>query len=197
MSHSARALVAQARNCQACKPDLPYPPRPIFMFAERAPLLILGQAPGKIAHTKGIAWADASGARLRAWLGLSEQQFYRQGLVNVLPMSFCFPGYQNGADAPPIKACSEKWHAPFLDISQPKLTLCVGRYSQAQYMPEYRSLTTAVEAWESELNKGRIALPHPSGRNNRWLAKHPWFERTTLPAVRRAVADVVSQFAAT
>ena len=192
MNNDTRDLVKQASKCQACKAILPYAPKPVFMFSQNAPLLILGQAPGKVAHDKGLAWADASGNRLRHWLGLSDAQFYQQALVNVLPMSFCFPGYKNGADAPPIKACSEKWHGQFLQHYKPALTLCIGRYSQACYVPEYSSLTAAVEAWRRELPKGRVVLPHPSGRNNRWMAKNPWFEQHMLPVLRDKISQLVS-----
>ena len=34
-------------------------------------------------------------------------------------------------------------------------------------------------------------LPHPSGRNNIWLKKNPWFEAEVLPAVRGRTADLL------
>jgi uracil-DNA glycosylase len=37
-----------------------------------------------------------------------------------------------------------------------------------------------------------LPLPHPSPRNNIWLAKNPWFEREVLPALRKRVQALLS-----
>jgi uracil-DNA glycosylase len=36
-----------------------------------------------------------------------------------------------------------------------------------------------------------MPLPHPSWRNNRWLAANPWFEAETLPALRDRVSALL------
>ncbi|MDM7862105.1 uracil-DNA glycosylase family protein [Alteromonas sp. ASW11-36] len=162
------------------------------MFCDKAVINLISQAPGKVAHDKNIAWLDASGKRLRRWLGLSESQFYQQQLVNVLPMSFCFPGYKNGADAPPLKACAPQWHPHFLSLSNASLTIYLGRYAQQNYLPQYATLTAAVQDYEALLNQNCIALPHPSGRNNRWLKRYAWFEQSTLPALRTRIRNLLA-----
>lgn len=57
------------RACRLCEVDLPFGPRPIVQLAKTARLLIVGQAPGSKVHRSGMPWDDASGDRLRDWLG--------------------------------------------------------------------------------------------------------------------------------
>lgn len=184
-------LITQIRACTLCVDELPNDPKPIFVFNPSASLNIIGQAPGKLAHDSGIAWNDPSGERLRTWLGICSDTFY--AATNILPMSFCFPGYKNNADAPPLKRCAPTWHRQFLDASTATLTVYIGRYAQQHYLPEYKNLTDAVADWQTLLPSQRIVLPHPSGRNNRWLTKHLWFERDVLPKLRKCTTDAIKQ----
>lgn len=172
-------------NCTLCADELPHTPKPVFIFNTQAKINIIGQAPGRLAHDSGMAWNDNSGVRLRDWMGLSEQEFYAS--VNVIPMSFCFPGYKNGADAPPLKRCAPQWHDQFLLATKASITLYIGRYAQHYYLPEYNTLTAAIADWQTLLPTQKLVLPHPSGRNNRWLAKHTWFDRKVLPKLKMLV----------
>ncbi|WP_100642490.1 uracil-DNA glycosylase family protein [Alteromonas facilis] len=197
MSNSGNAdqcnqLLAEAHACQLCKDELPYQPRPIFLFSSAAKINLISQAPGKTAHDHQKAWDDPSGNRLRQWLGVTEKQFYTQNGINVLPMGFCFPGYKQGADAAPMKRCAPTWHPRLLAISQPALTIYIGRYAQQYYLPRYPNLTSAIEDWDHLLDTQQLALPHPSGRNNRWLAKHAWFEKRVIPRLRGLVRQLLA-----
>ncbi|MFC4701311.1 uracil-DNA glycosylase family protein [Glaciecola siphonariae] len=183
-------LVRNARACDECRDVLPHAPRPIFIWPHRPKIILISQAPGRLAHDSHKAWNDASGDRLRVWLGVNREIFYTLGLFAVLPMSFCFPGYKNGADAPPLKACAPKWHQSFLRQTTPELIVTIGRYAQHAYLPQYKNLTTAVNDYQTLLPT-HICLPHPSGRNNRWLAKHNWFEQDLVPCLQQRVADLV------
>ena len=82
--------------------------------------------------------------------------------------------------APPRKECAPTWHEKMLHAIQPELILLVGRYAQQYYLPKYRTLTDAIK---NNCDEKFAVLPHPSGRNNRWLAQHPWFETEYLPHV--------------
>ena len=44
----------------------------------------------------------------------------------------------------------------------------------------------SVEAWR-ELWPEILPLPHPSGRNNGWLARRPWVEAEMIPALQEQV----------
>ncbi|MGH7121928.1 MAG: uracil-DNA glycosylase family protein, partial [Acetobacteraceae bacterium] len=63
-------LVAEARNCRACAASLPLGPRPVFQVSLTARLLVASQAPGTKVHESGRPFTDASGERLRFWLGV-------------------------------------------------------------------------------------------------------------------------------
>jgi uracil-DNA glycosylase len=155
-----------------------------------ARLRIVGQAPGRRVHETGIPWNDASGDRLRAWLGLTPAQFYDPRRVAIIPMGFCYPGKAGSGDNPPRPECAPHWHeklnARLPDIA---LTLLIGQYAQARYLGRQRKATLGdtVRAWREYRPQGYIPLPHPSPRNQPWLAKNPWFEAELLPGIRAAL----------
>lgn len=180
-------LVENIKACNLCSDTLPYPPRPIFSLHNKSKILIIGQAPGLKAHKNAKPFDDLSGERLRHWMGISAELFYQPENVAILPMGLCFPGLINGADAPPIKRCAPTWHPSVLAHLKPVLTLYVGRYAQQYYVKEYKTLTEAVK--HNKLNE--YVLPHPSGRNNRWLAKNPWFENNVVPRLQQRVAEAL------
>jgi uracil-DNA glycosylase len=82
------ALLKDVRNCTLCAAHLQHGPRPVLQADVRARILIAGQAPGRKVHASGVPFDDASGVRLRRWLGLEPAQFYDPGLVAILPMGF-------------------------------------------------------------------------------------------------------------
>ncbi|VEL98445.1 uracil-DNA glycosylase family 4 [Alteromonas sp. 76-1] len=173
-------LVKEAKQCSLCVEHLPYGVNPIFSIGPQAKVVLIGQAPGLIAHQNTKAFSDKSGERLRQWLHIDTTTFYDENKLAIMPMGFCFPGYKNGADAPPRKECAPTWHEKMLHAIQPELVLLVGRYAQQYYLPKYRTLTDAIK---NNCDEKFAVLPHPSGRNNRWLAQHPWFETEYLPHV--------------
>ena len=63
-------LLAEVRACRLCESQLPMGPRPVLRASAAATLLVTGQAPGTLVHASGIPWNDASGMRLRGWLGI-------------------------------------------------------------------------------------------------------------------------------
>lgn len=182
-------LLDQIHQCTLCRAHLPFEPKPVVALAATARILIIGQAPGIKAHESAKPFNDASGDRLRSWLGITEDQFYNTSNVALMPMGFCFPGYKNGADAPPRKECAPAWHSKILEIIQPNVCILVGRYAQQYYMPQFKNLTEAVK--QQSLTGKFWVLPHPSGRNNRWLTQNPWFEKQVLPALKAQIAPFI------
>ncbi len=166
------------RGCRACK-NLPLGPRPVFQVGRSARLLLIGQAPGIKVHQSGIPWSDASGDRLREWLGLSVNDFYNEEKISILPMGFCYPGTGKRGDLPPRKECYSLWHEKLIS-KMPDLQLIVllGQYAHATYLGKSRkaSLTETVRAWREYLPR-YLPLPHPSPLNNIWLSKNRWFEK--------------------
>src|SRR5829696_1820105 len=112
-------IVARLRACRICRDapgyggPLPHEPRPVIQASGSARLCIASQAPGTRAHASGRPFTDASGVRLRAWLGMSEEVFYDSARVAIVPMASCFPGQDaKGGDLPPRRECAETWRAP-------------------------------------------------------------------------------------
>jgi uracil-DNA glycosylase len=158
-----------------------------------ARILIAGQAPGKKAHDAGVPFADASGERLRGWLGLTAEQFYNPKLVAILPMGFCFPGTGNSGDLPPRPECAPAWRRALLQpLKNLQLMIVIGQYAQAWHLPSNKaSLTETVAAWQHYW-PDIIPLPHPSPRNNIWLKRNPWFAQQLLPELQARVKAVLS-----
>ncbi|MGB2078888.1 MAG: uracil-DNA glycosylase family protein [Vibrio sp.] len=186
-------LISQIQQCHHCQAHLPLPAKPIVQLAPEAKILIIGQAPGIKAHQAGIAFDDASGERLRDWLGVSRSQFYDPKLFAIMPMGFCYPGTGKSGDLAPRKECAPLWHPAVLShLSQVQLTLLIGQYAQRQYLtPKPKTLTETVKAWQQYQEQG-LPLPHPSPRNNIWLKKNPWFEQELLPSLKSQVADILN-----
>jgi uracil-DNA glycosylase len=187
-------LLREIRACQVCEADLPFGARPVLSLASTAQLLIISQAPGSKVHQTGIAWNDASGDRLRDWIGLDRSVFYDEKRVAILPMGFCYPGAgENGGDKPPRPECAPLWHERLLNhLPDRQLTLLVGQYAQRHYLGSGRkgSMTEAVKAF-SEYGPQFFPLPHPSWRSLIWMRKNPWFEQVVIPELRKAVQKLL------
>ncbi|MGJ8627596.1 MAG: uracil-DNA glycosylase family protein [Sulfitobacter sp.] len=167
-------------------------PRPVVWFTPSAKILIAGQAPGMRVHKSGKPFDDPSGVRLRDWLGLTAAQFYDQSKVAIVPMAFCFPGYDaKGSDLPPPPVCAKTWRAAALAmLPDVRLTLLIGGHAMKYHLSVFTTVTAAVAAWRDQ-PPGTFALPHPSWRNTGWLKKNPWFEDEILPKLRAAVTEVI------
>lgn len=188
-------LLAEVRACRLCEAHLPLGPRPVVQASTRSRLLIVGQAPGRKVHESGVPFDDASGERLRGWLGIDKRVFYDAANVAIVPMGFCFPGTGKDGDLPPRRECAPTWHPRLRPmLAQVRLTLAVGQYAQAGWLGQQRgrTLTETVQAWRGHLAHGVLPLPHPSPRNQLWLKRNPWFEAELLPALRRQVLEVLA-----
>jgi len=188
-------VLREVRACQHCA-DLPLGPRPVLIARPEARLLIAGQAPGTKVHESGIPWNDASGDRLRDWLGLDRATFYEHPRIAIVPMGFCYPGRDaNGGDKPPRPECAPKWRARVLDrLPRLELVLAIGGYAQAWHLGSRvkPALWQTVAAWR-EYAPDAIPLPHPSWRNTAWMRRHPWFEAEVLPELRARVHALLNE----
>ena len=191
---STPALLAEIRRCTVCAPYLPLGPRPVLQFHPQARILVASQAPGRKVHESGVPFDDASGDRLRDWLGITPEVFYDPRRVAIVPMGLCFPGTGKSGDLPPRPECAPLWRARLMRrLRHLQLTLVIGQYAMAYHLPGARaSVTDAVLNWRAHWPTV-VPLPHPSGRNNVWLHRNPWFEQELLPALRARVAEVLAQ----
>ena len=183
-------LLAEIRACTICAEHLPLGPRPVLRVSGSVKLLIIGQAPGTKVHESGVPWDDASGERLRDWLGLTPDVFYDDTRVAIMPMGFCYPGSNHkGGDNAPRPECAPAWHSKVLEfIPQVELTLLVGMYAQKQYLGPTagKTMTETVRAWRDYL-PGVLPTPHPSWRTTGWMKKNPWFEEDVVPDLQNRI----------
>ncbi|HTK35723.1 MAG TPA: uracil-DNA glycosylase family protein [Caulobacteraceae bacterium] len=189
-----QALLAEIGACRACAPDLPHEPRPVVRVSSATRLLICGQAPGRRVHESGLPFDDASGDRLRSWLGVDRRTFYDHPAFGVAAMAFCFPGTNpKGGDYPPPSRCAALWRRPLIDaLPKVELTLLVGTYAQKWALGDRARplMTDTVAAWRDYL-PAFVPLPHPSWRNTAWLKRNPWFEDEVVPYLRQRVARML------
>jgi len=189
-----KSLLRNVKECTICERDLPHGVRPILQVNPKAKILIAGQAPGKKVHESGVPFDDASGDRLREWMGVSKDTFYDSNQIAILPMSFCYPGKGKSGDLPPRPECEPAWRKQLLEqLPNLKITLVLGKYAQTYHFGTVSSsLTELVKSWETYW-PNKIPLPHPSPRNNIWLSKNPWFETDLLPSLKKAVTTVLAR----
>ena len=187
-------LLHEVRACTICAAHLPLGPRPIVQADARARILIAGQAPGSKVHASGVPFDDASGERLRQWMGIQREQFYDRRLVAIVPMGLCYPGAGRSGDLAPRRECAPQWRRRLLDgMPRIELTLVIGQYAMAWHLPNEASngLTETVRAWRKHW-PAVLPLPHPSPRNNIWLKANPWFEIDVVPAVQARIGSLLS-----
>lgn len=162
---------------------------PLYYADADAQILIVGQAPGKVAQDTQIVWNDKSGDRLRDWMGVSDNEFYHSGKIAVLPMDFYFPGKGKSGDLPPRKGFADKWHPRLLEaMPNLKITLLVGSYAIKHYLHLKSSvkLTDIVQNYQDYLPQ-YFPLVHPSPRNQLWMSRNPWFEKDVLPDLKQRI----------
>lgn len=201
------AYAATIRACRICiehpaGAPLPHEPRPVLRVSTTARLLIASQAPGLRVHRSGLPFDDASGDRLRAWLGMDRETFYDERRVAIAPMGFCFPGYDaKGSDLPPRRECAATWHDRLFEmLPQVEAVLAIGGYAHRYHfarlgrpLPKSAKVDEIVRQWrEFETSKPRLfPLPHPSWRNTGWLKRNPWFEAELMPDLRATVSRAI------
>jgi uracil-DNA glycosylase len=192
-------LTQEIRACRLCTERFratrtAHAPSPVAWLSGTAPIMICSQAPGMRAHLSGLPFDDASGDRLRDWMGIDRETFYDRNNLTILPMAFCFPGYDsNGSDIAPPRVCARTWRDRAL-AAMPgvRLTLLIGAYAQGWHLGPHRrrSVAETVAAWRA-MPEGILPLPHPSWRNTAWLRRNPWFEAELVPVVRARVCNLL------
>ncbi|MGB7430959.1 MAG: uracil-DNA glycosylase family protein, partial [Ahrensia sp.] len=143
--HDLDALAHAIGVCRICRDaplttPLPHEPNPVAVLSGTARICIAGQAPGIRVHQSGRPFTDPSGDRLRQWMGIDEGVFYDRAKLAIVPMGFCFPGYDaKGGDLPPRRECRAQWHdRVFAAMPQVDLLLVIGQYAQAYHMADRR-----------------------------------------------------------
>lgn len=184
-------LITQIRSCKECTSHLKEGVNPIIAASVQSKIIIIGQAPGRIVHNSSIPWNDKSGDNLRNWLGIDKTTFYDANQIAFMPMGFCYPGTGKTGDLPPRPECAPLWHKRLLAMmTNAKLILLIGNYAQNYYLKDKakNTLTDTVYNFQIYL-PNYFPLPHPSPRNNIWLAKNEWFTKEVLPVLKLKISS--------
>ena len=190
-------LVAEVRACRECENHLPLGPNPILRAKRSAKILIIGQAPGTKVHNSGVPWLDPSGKRLRDWLNIDEKKFYDESKIAIIPMGFCYPGKGTSGDLPPRQECAPLWHEKLFQLlPNIRVRLLIGQYAHKYYLGNSKyyvqnRVADTVRSWK-KFSPEYFPLPHPSPRNTLWLKKNSWFEKSTVPQLRKCVRNALS-----
>jgi uracil-DNA glycosylase len=187
------ALLREVHSCTMCAAHLADGVRPVLQVDAKARILVAGQAPGRKVHASGVPFDDASGERLRAWMGIGRDVFYDAIQIAILPMGFCYPGTGKSGHLPPRKECAPQWRASLL-AAMPRVELVpvIGQYAIDWHLPQSRgtTLTETVRDWRNHWPRA-LPLPHPSPRNNIWLKANPWFVNEVVPVLQARVAAIL------
>ena len=186
-------LLHNISQCTICEKHLPLGPRPIVSAHPNAKIIIIGQAPGTSVHKTGIPWDDPSGKQLRKWLGVTDEVFYDETKIALMPMGFCYPGKGKSGDLPPRKECAIHWRSKVLEqLRNIEFTLVIGQYAAKWHFPElnHLNLTDTVKQ-VCATPSDKLVLPHPSPRNFAWFKRNPWFEGEVVPNIKQKVKMIL------
>ena len=168
--------------------------KPLYTANSCEKIVIVGQAPGRLAQETQKPWNDKSGETLREWLGVTAEQFYNPEIFSLLPMDFYYPGKGKNGDLPPRKWFAEKWHPILLEhMPNIQLFVLIGAYAQKFYLwtKNQKNLTETVRAYEEFLPKF-FPIVHPSPLNFRWRKQNPWFENEIIPALQNHIRQILA-----
>ena len=168
---------------------------PLFSAPSTAKILIIGQAPGIKAQESKIFFNDKSGVKLREWMGIDDEIFYKSGLIGVVPMDFYYPGKGKSGDLPPRKNFAKKWHSKVLELMPNlELIILVGKYAQDYYLgnEKQQNLTETVFNYKQYLPR-YFPIVHPSPLNFRWHSKNPWFIKEVVPELQKRVKEILQK----
>jgi uracil-DNA glycosylase len=186
-----KKLLDEIKKCRVCENFID--PNPVLSISRQSKIIVIGQAPGRIVHETGIPWNDKSGDNLRKWLQVDRETFYNPVIFGIMPMGFCFPGTGNSGDLAPRPECAPLWHNKLLrQVKDARLTILIGQYAQNYYLKNQTkdTLTKTVKNFSAYLPR-YFTLPHPSPRNNIWMAKNKWFQKEVLPELRKHVSKII------
>jgi uracil-DNA glycosylase len=151
----------------------------MFQGRPGQPLMLIGQAPGRVEVGPRKPFAGRAGKELERWIqraGFRDDEHFRS-LAYVTSVTKCFPGKSKtgGGDRRPgaveVAQC-RPWLESQLQIQRPRLIILVGTLAVEQFENQLPSRSLDLLVGEIFPGKGGghslLPLPHPSGAS-RWL----------------------------
>jgi uracil-DNA glycosylase len=159
-------------TCRLCvEAGFPTQPGPIYRGRVDAPILVIGQAPGRLERVRGLPFIGPAGRRLMAWMaqaGFEEEEFRAKTYFSAITK--CFPGPALKGDRRPSRQEAELCR-PFLleplRLLHPRIVLLVGGMAIEAFLGK-QPLDEVVGQVFVRGGAHWIPLPHPSGASL-WL----------------------------
>ncbi|MHB1525404.1 MAG: uracil-DNA glycosylase family protein [Candidatus Dormibacteria bacterium] len=199
-------LHAQIAGCRRCVgAGLLEVATPVLPAPLPAPVVLVGQAPGRLEVGSGLPFSGRAGKQLFRWLdeaGAGAEPQAREAIY-LTSMTKCFPGPagSGAGDRRPstaeVQLCCSHLDGQ-LDLLRPRLLVAVGQLAIARFvgvrpMDQLVGRVFDGEGRELELHDGAVPprggrpwvlpLPHPSGAS-RWL-NQPGNQRLLARALAR------------
>jgi uracil-DNA glycosylase family 4 len=192
--NTLQELQQQLSQCRMCQDRFGFEPKPMVWGKAEAPIMLIGQAPSRTVHITRRPFNDASGRKLRRWLGIGEDIFWNQSLLYITAVGRCYPGStgkKGGGDFPPSPICAPNWLAKEIPLLEPQLYVLIGSHA-ARYCFGNKKLTDLVFEERYYRGKPAFVLPHPSPLNIKWFKDHPHFEELVVPGLQAAIRAALS-----
>jgi uracil-DNA glycosylase len=165
-------IEAATNACRLC-PDAGFPTEPgaIYRGSVDAPIVVIGQAPGKLERLQGLPFVGPAGKRLMTWMaqaGFAEEEF--RALTYFSAMTKCFPGAAPKGDRRPTRrevALCRPFLLEPLRLLRPRIVLLIGGMAIEEFLGK-QPLERVVGQVFRRGDVHWIPLPHPSGASL-WL----------------------------
>lgn len=169
---SYRSLASLERDlsrCRACvEAGYPLESLPVHAPGTGQRAYLYGQAPGPVEGVERLPWRGSAGRKLRAWLQLSEEEFYAS--FYCASVTRCDPGRSptgRGDRTPELEEqelCAF-WRDWELELLRPRLIVTVGLLALKRQLG-FTTLTPHIGERYEQAGTVVIPLPHPSGASS-------------------------------
>jgi len=187
-------------------------PKPIFSGSSKAPIMLIGQAPGITEYKLGKPFKGATGNSIKLLFNLCGINDF-DNLVYQTSVTKCFPGRKINLSTDRLPSQKEVISCtPFLlkqiEILKPKIIVCLGmlswktlitlknkeqlNFSQITYNQSISKLTTKDIIGKSFLYKNSIVIPmiHPSGAANGSRSKNKIAHEKSIELLKNKIKQL-------
>ncbi len=186
-------LLEEIQSCRICAAGLALGPRRIVQLDPAAPILVVGQAPGREANASAVSLRDANGERLRRGIGVDAEVLSDPTMGALWAMGSCFAGSGPSGDVPPRPECAPEWRENsrptgrcLVDSGEPTLCPALSLAPSTGFAHRGRRGVAPSLA-------GRGAPRASKSPNNIEIRKNPWFEEESVRALRELIQAVLAE----